>query len=649
MAEPANKRPYSDAENYGDDYTSTEEPTIVEPTEARVKRALVEPVPPPDAQWWPKSVGYRSVYPLGDNAESELLCRVAVMAEEEHQIIDSIEKISFLADFKLLLEHIPTPNLRFLSQTCVALWAACRDTLQKRMKLGRYHPLCLTSDQLRIANTALYHKLPAVFMTGQAGSGKSVVLRYVVAWDEFYKRKVAQVAPTGYASIQLDGGQTLHSFLGLQPQSNVMLRNFQVSKERRLKLRKYHRIIVEEISMVSADMLDYFDHTMRSVHERPDLPFGGVEMLLAGDFLQLPPIVEKERKHKAMAFQADVWPQLFPPSSRVGVPPAGCFQLEMSLRQDNLDFCWALHQVRFGFASASPLVCRVFGPCAVDELNEEQKEAILIHTHVKPADEENRRRLALLEARTRRTYSARDFGDKAAFKARVQAPEELELRTGARVMLLRNINPEKRLVNGMTGKVTGFIDVRNIERSGIPLLATMGDPCSFIGTRCVVFTGEADQPRYKNRRYEVTELPIVLFDCGEKCIVAPFTFGIERTEKKTKKMIALAAKSGTVLPDTIKLSAGRVQLPLQLAWATSVHKVQGMNLRTRGRINMGRAFSPGQVYVQLSRFASLDILIIEDLNWSKIFASREAMDFYARMFGPPKPLPESIITRYNLR
>jgi ATP-dependent exoDNAse (exonuclease V) alpha subunit len=378
----------------------------------------------------------------------------------------------------------------------------------------------------------------SVFVTGRAGTGKSTILRHLMA---ALPGKVAVCAPTGVAALNV-GGQTLHSLFGLgigvqdAPRAARRMRS-DVAEV----LGGIDTLIIDEVSMVSADVLDAVDRCLRQAKHRRT-PFGGVQLVLFGDPYQLSPVPPRsadertfyrDRYRSQWFFDAKVWEE-----QAISVA-----ELTQVHRQHDDGFKQLLNAVREGHVP----------PSWIARLNEighrkpPEDGIITLATTNRSVDERNRAALAELRGRTR-VLSAEVEGE---FGHSFPADPELELKTDAQVMLLRN-DPDGRWVNGSIGRVRGFGDGEvQVEIDGSVETVT---PITW-------------------EQYQYT------FDPSEHTI------------------------------DREEVGEFR-QFPLRLAWAATIHKSQGQTFE-RAVIDLGaRAFSPGQTYVALSRLTSLEGLYL---------------------------------------
>ncbi|MFT4204751.1 MAG: helix-turn-helix domain-containing protein [Chitinophagaceae bacterium] len=402
-----------------------------------------------------------------------------------------------------------------------------------------------------------------VFLTGKAGTGKTTFLKYIR--DNCYKNMVV-LAPTGVAAINA-GGVTIHSFFqlpfglyspnttsgwGSQDDGSVYNKNRLLSKIRFNKskldlIRELDLIVVDEVSMVRADLLDAMDDVLRSVRRSPDLPFGGVQMLFIGDLFQLPPVVTNAEADALGALYAS--PFFF--SSRVLQQSKPIFvELDKIYRQNDGHFIQLLNSIRNNTCQTEEI--SLLNTYLHPEFEpSEEEEYITLSSHNYIADRINQNALDNLPGKLYRFEASvtDDFPEKS-----YPAQKVLELKQDAQIMFIKNDKGEnRRYYNGKIGRVAS-IDSRNI------------------------------QIRFKDEK-ELLDLPL------EKWSNIRYDYDSASDKVNEEEL-------GTF-----------EQYPIRLAWAITIHKSQGLTF-DKAIIDAGQAFAAGQVYVALSRLTSLEGLVL---------------------------------------
>lgn len=310
----------------------------------------------------------------------------------------------------------------------------------------------LSADQKRLVDAALEGK--NVFVTGSAGTGKSFVFRHVIDLlkAKYPPNTVYVTASTGIAATPL-GGITLHGYAGVglgEDTVEVILTKLEKNKPARDRWQKTRVLIVDEISMVSPAFFSKLDRIGRAVRSRQEMPFGGIQLVLAGDFFQLPPVVKGPGGANGMrfVFETDAWKQAV----------TTIIELTEIFRQTNSDFVSLLQRVRRGAITDED------HKTLLSRLNVKlpSTNGILptrLHTHRKSVDSDNEKALAALPGEEVSFVAVDDKIEKAAYdqlQKNCLAPANLVLKRGAQVMLLKNLNPP-HLVNGSRGIVIDFI------------------------------------------------------------------------------------------------------------------------------------------------------------------------------------------------
>lgn len=401
-----------------------------------------------------------------------------------------------------------------------------------------------------LAEQFAMHTNRPLFITGKAGTGKTTFLRKL---REQSPKNMAVVAPTGVAAINA-GGMTIHSLFQLPVRTLIPTAQSykQLFAEQRLTQRKrnllYHleMLVIDEISMVRADVLDAIDTVLRRYKYRKDQPFGGVQLVMIGDLFQLSPVVTKGEDEDAMKkyyegpyfFQAKVMKELQP----IYV------ELDHVFRQQDQTFVNLLNEVRENQLTKQgrTLLNARYNPRFK---NTDENFHITLTTHNRLADELNERELKRLPDEPH-VFEA-DI--KKDFPPNIYPTEEiLTLKIGARVMFVRNDDQKpRRFYNGKIGVITDIDDGK-------------------IFVRCDDGDIEVNRMVWDNIRY--------------------------REDEKTGKIEE-------------EVLGSFVQYPLRLAWAVTIHKSQGLTF-DKVIIDAARAFAAGQVYVALSRCRTLEGIVL---------------------------------------
>jgi ATP-dependent DNA helicase PIF1 len=277
-----------------------------------------------------------------------------------------------------------------------------------------------------------------VFVTGRAGTGKSTLLREFCAAAD---RRVVKVAPTGVAALNI-GGSTIHSFFGFKP--GIQPREASLVEPRKPEVyQALECLVIDEVSMVSAGLLDCIDSFLREHGPHPREPFGGVALACFGDPFQLPPVPPRAEAALSLSYEN---PFFFMARSYKGIPTV---ELTKAFRQTDGEFLGVLDKIREGSAVAEDLELfqdRVESGISLDYIRD--TDATMLTTHRAESDRINDTILRTLPGQTY-SFRARTAG---YFKGRTPTTEELSLKVGTKVMLLVNNPPH--WVNGTVCTVT---------------------------------------------------------------------------------------------------------------------------------------------------------------------------------------------------
>lgn len=398
-----------------------------------------------------------------------------------------------------------------------------------------------------------------IYLTGKAGTGKTTFLKYL---RQNSIKKTVVAAPTGVAAINANG-VTLHSLFQLPfgvilPDTNFLhnteslfinhplISKIHYGKEKLDLLRSIELLIIDEASMLASYILDAIDVILRYVRKKPESPFGGVQLLLIGDLYQLPPVVKREDWEILQEYYSSIF---FFDSFVLRENLPVVIELKEIFRQKDEKFIEILNGIRNNditeenFKLLNSRLLRNFRPNDNDGY-------ITLTTHNYQSDEINRKKLSNLSSRTY-TYRADIIGE---FPENIfPAEEELELKTGAQVMFLKNDTEGKKYFNGKIGIITKL-------------------DADAIKVKCKDDFDEIDvnKSEWHNIRYVLDA----------------------ETRELTEEVLGTFS-----------------QYPLRLAWAITIHKSQGLTFE-RAVIDAEKAFAIGQVYVALSRCTSLEGLVL---------------------------------------
>lgn len=420
----------------------------------------------------------------------------------------------------------------------------------------------------------IQHTRRSLFLTGKAGTGKSTFLRYI---RKNLKKKSVVLAPTGISAINAEGS-TLHSFFKLpfhpllpndtQYSTRNIRKTLKYNGEKCKILRDVELIIIDEISMVRADIIDFIDKVLRVYSRNMREPFGGKQMLLVGDIYQLEPVLKEEERQMLRPFYPTCFffdAHIFREFQLVSI------ELRKVYRQNDTGFIKILDNIRAGIANERDLTMLNSRVCRQDnnKPTNDDKLAITLSTRRDTVDYINENRLSQIEGKPTVFYGIvnGDFPESS-----LPTPIELEIKPGAQIMFIKN-DIDRRWVNGTLGVIEG-ID----EENGVIYVVTEDGNAYDVG-----------RERWSNMKYSFNE-----------------------QEQKIEEQEV----------------GSYTQFPLRLAWAITVHKSQGLTFRHVSIDFTGGVFAGGQTYVALSRCMSLEgIQLKAPIRREDIFVRQEITNF----------------------
>ena len=431
-----------------------------------------------------------------------------------------------------------------------------------------------------------------VFLTGSAGSGKTYTLNQYIDYLRARRVPVAVTASTGIAATHMNG-TTIHSWSGIGIKDELTDRDLSnLSRKQFLadRLKDTAVLIIDEISMLHAKQINLVSQVLKHVRKN-DAAFGGIQVVVAGDFFQLPPIGSKgETNREKFAFMSEAW---------LDAKFHICYLSEQHRQvseaaNGGLDLDDILNQIRRQEVTFEAIAALE----ATFDQNVDIKRTRL-YTHNLNVNSINDKELAALDGEMMR-FTATSTGDSKlveTLKKTVRTQDDLVLKVGAKVMFIKN-NTELGVSNGTMGELIGFAAVKiNDDKDNNDDLieddseSIESDTDKNIKGKGKKTTKDKDKPKVKKPTTQ--KMPVVRLNSGREVIAEPEEWIIED-------------ETGDVL-------ASYEQVPLCLAWAITIHKSQGMTLDA-AEIDLSRTFELGQGYVALSRLKSLAGLQLLGMN-----------------------------------
>jgi len=491
-----------------------------------------------------------------------------------------------------------------------------------------------------------------VYVFGNAGTGKSRVLKEAVHRLLELKKTVAVTATTGIAGVAI-GGSTLHAFAATFVPKNVGVATWGYAKPAdKERIRDVDVLFIDEISMCSGEFFDRVSNHLALIRGRPREPFGGMQVVLMGDFLQLQPVCETKKHgaqeegkfcpavclNRGFAFQSFTWDALELES----------VELTKVYRQGkDEEFARLLNGIRVGDKKAGEEIVRYVEKNSNKKINNKEEQGLSeLHLFATNNSADAHNKMKMDELRTEvETYEAEDKVKPYVnashrnhneqrdilkeYLHRIekdwQAPRILEIKVGAEIIMVRNTEVDgKKLANGSRGKVVSFNDVNSDAEFKVHLK-----------TRAEELEKVHEKSRNEQREFDLLTKQIEW---------------LETMAKKGKKIPYVKFERWSYAipmlpyPFTEELTGSgwciRVQIPLKIAFALSIHKSQGMSLDSCF-VDGSKIFAEGQLYVALSRCRSVSGLRVRNLDPTKITASKDALDFYNHLRDPERFAPHT--------
>ena len=464
----------------------------------------------------------------------------------------------------------------------------------------------LSPGQQKVLDLVLTSK-KNVFFTGSAGTGKSYLLSRIV--DGFRNDKSCKedsiwvTATTGIAAIQIDG-ITINSYAGIELGNFTREKLLKKAKTKSKRWLKTQVLIIDEISMLSGRLFSDLNFIAKSIR-KSTLPFGGIQVIVCGDFFQLPPVKIIEK----FCFDVPDWNEVIHET----------IELTEIFRQREDIFIKSLNEIRHGILSDSgkEMIKSVSRPLS----NEFGILPTRLYCKNISVDEENLRELQKINNPSHFYQSTNmDYEYYHQFKGFEQnqlinmleksrnnciAGDCIELKIGAQVMLLKNLGVQDRFVNGARGVIKDFVPFE-YDEDNKSFLALNKWEASSTQSRIINSNGDCDDKH-------VQLYPLVKFTSGKEKIITPVFFGVVYLNREF---------------------CYRIQLPLKLAWAITIHKSQGMTL-DKVQVDLKSTFASGQAYVAMSRATSLDGLQILSFSEKSIFSHSTVLNYYADACNDP--------------
>ncbi|CCE62806.1 hypothetical protein TPHA_0D01660 [Tetrapisispora phaffii CBS 4417] len=494
-----------------------------------------------------------------------------------------------------------------------------------------FSELKLTKEQQHVIDLIIRKKF-SVFYSGSAGTGKSIILRTIIGrLNGLYgKDTIAVTASTGLAASTI-GGVTLHRWAGIGlggGSLDSLVNKIQKNHELNASWKNTRVLIVDEISMVDGKFLDRLEEIARRVR-KINRPFGGIQLVLTGDFFQLPPVSKKEYNEPPLfCFESNMWKL--------------CVQKTILLtkvfRQQDNELVDILNKIRFGEIE-DHMVQRLRSLRNEKRYSDGIKPTELYATR-REVESSNSRQLDLLLGE-KHEYVADDTGPKELHNlidSSVMVERKITLKENAQVMMLKN-KVESELVNGSLGIVLFFIP-QTLEKKMNEIYRIMDEEAINDMKLVSKVVGNPRARLSKEFQEELNMRPFARMERLENILF----YATTRVSPKDIKFpyVKWTLPLGRfhhelMLPDNFVVdlpgshsALQRSQIPIMLCWALSIHKSQGQTLQ-RLKVDLRNIFEAGQIYVALSRAISMDTLQVLNFDPSKIKVNEKVKEFYQKL------------------
>ncbi|EMR09860.1 hypothetical protein PNEG_02041 [Pneumocystis murina B123] len=478
-----------------------------------------------------------------------------------------------------------------------------------KQKKNKKLPGLFLSEEQKTVLKIVVEERESIFFTGSAGTGKSVLLREIIASlrKKYAKEpdRVAITASTGLAACNI-GGVTLHSYAGIglgRDSSEDLCKKIRKNKKCLSRWLRTKVLIIDEISMVDAELFDKLENIARKIRNNEN-PFGGIQMIVTGDFFQLPPVPDQGKMSK-FAFEAKKWKDVI----------SHTIALTHVFRQKDQDFVEMLNELRLGRLSYNSI--NKFRSLDRELQFDDGLEPTELFPTRNEVDQANATRMRSLSGALR-TFEALDSGtvdkiQRDKLLSNCMAPARIDLKEGAQVMLIKNFDDQ--LVNGSLGKVIGFMNEKTFQiwQEDEP------DDDPFNYHEQIDDSNIDEIKKRKKRRIAGMQSAAAT---GKLWPLVRFTL----SNGLTRDMLVQPEQWKIELPNG-EVQASRSQIPLILAYAISIHKAQGQTLE-RVKVDLGRVFEKGQAYVALSRATSQKGLQVLHFEARKVMAHPKVSLFY---------------------